>query len=111
MMVKVLLLAALATFVVAAEYSGNFQKCPVYGPFEIIDMPKLWNMYKTTYNKNYSGVEDQMRYGLFEKAVKSVVESNLKSIANMSMELSAINVFSDCTPEEYQSWLQNGRLN
>ncbi|ENN73023.1 uncharacterized protein LOC109542375 [Dendroctonus ponderosae] len=102
MMVKVLLLAALATVLVSAEDTVKFQKLVIYGPFEIIDMPKLWKMYKTSFNKNYTPVEDKMRCKMFEKSVKSVVELNMKSIATMEMGLQrfAINSFSDSTPEE-----------
>ncbi|KAH1025205.1 uncharacterized protein LOC109538325 [Dendroctonus ponderosae] len=104
MMVKVLLLAALATVLVSAEV--DMKNFVLYGPFEVIDMPKLWNMYKTVYNKSYSEVEDQKRLQLFEKAVKSVVKFNLKSIANTDFELDGINSLSDSTPEEYQNFFE-----
>lgn len=76
-------------------------------PIEELLLRQEWTQYKTKYEKSYTEVEDQTRFGIFQNYKKIVAEHNEKYAKGEATYSMGVNHFSDWTTEERKNMVMS----
>lgn len=74
------------------------------------ELNEHWQLFKTTYNKNYLTHEESNRRELWEAAVKMIREHNLEYDMGKHTYTLGLNQYADMTNEEFRSQMNGYRM-
>ncbi|KAK3598000.1 hypothetical protein CHS0354_042353 [Potamilus streckersoni] len=82
----------------------------VAGPINL-DLNNEWELFKTTYKKNYAQEENLMRRIIWEKNLKYVQQHNIEADRGVHTFWLGMNEYADMTSEEFVSTMNGHRVN
>ncbi|KAL3886610.1 hypothetical protein ACJMK2_026594 [Sinanodonta woodiana] len=82
----------------------------VAGPINL-ELSSEWELFKSTYVKNYAQEEDLLRRVIWERNLKHVQQHNIEADRGVHTFWLGMNEYADMTPEEFVSAMNGYRMN